>query len=140
MTSLSNTRSCHAPYPPKTSTSSFLAEPVARSSTSSRNGTSATLDPTEYQFQLGAATIRLWDTVGLEEVEGRASGYMGAIERATELIRRLSVSGGVILFLFCVRGNKVTTTMQSNYRLFYERKQGLQRRVRPLALDRDDRE
>ena len=39
-----------------------------------------TLTSTEYQFQLSAATIRLWDTVGLEEPESGTSGYMGATE------------------------------------------------------------
>ena len=86
----------------------------------SPDSVACTLTSTEYQFQLGAATIRLWDTVGLEEPESGTSGYMGAIEKATELVRRLSASGGISLFLFCVRGNRVTTTMQSNYRLFYE--------------------
>lgn len=97
----------------------------------SPDSVACTLTSTEYQFQLGAATIRLWDTVGLEEPESGTSGYMGAIEKATELIRRLSVSGGISLFLFCVRGNRVTTTMQSNYRLFYE---VLGKRQVPIAL------
>jgi len=86
----------------------------------SPDSVACTLTATEYQFQLGATTIRLWDTVGLEEPESGTSGYVGAIERATELVQRLSASGGISLFLFCVRGNRVTTTMQSNYRLFYE--------------------
>ncbi|KAI9574369.1 P-loop containing nucleoside triphosphate hydrolase protein, partial [Boletus coccyginus] len=86
----------------------------------SPDSVACTLTATEYQFQLGATTIRLWDTVGLEEPESGTSGYVGAIERATELVQSLSASGGISLFLFCVRGNRVTTTMQSNYRLFYE--------------------
>lgn len=90
-----------------------------------------TLASTEYQFQLGATTIRLWDTVGLEEPERGTNGYMGAIEKATQLIRRLNASGGISLFLFCVRGNRVTTTMQSNYRLFYE---VLGKKQVPIAL------
>ncbi|KAG6369219.1 hypothetical protein JVT61DRAFT_15618 [Boletus reticuloceps] len=47
----------------------------------SPDSVACTLDSTEYQFQLGATTIRLWDTVGLEEPKGGASGYMGAIGR-----------------------------------------------------------
>lgn len=97
----------------------------------SPDSVACTLTSSEYQFQLGATTIRLWDTVGLEEPEGGVTGYVGAIEKATELIRRLSASGGISLFLFCVRGNRVTTTMQSNYRLFYE---VLGRRRVPIAL------
>ena len=90
-----------------------------------------TLASTEYQFQLGATTIRLWDTVGLEEPEGETNEYLGAIEKAVELIQRLNASGGISLFLFCIRGSRVTTTMQSNYRLFYE---VLGRKQVPIAL------
>ncbi|KAF9219549.1 hypothetical protein BS17DRAFT_382723 [Gyrodon lividus] len=79
-----------------------------------------TLDSKEYQFQLGPTTIRLWDTVGLEEPEKGPNGYVGAIEKAIQLIRRLNATGGISLFLFCVRGNRITATTQSNYRLFYE--------------------
>ena len=79
-----------------------------------------TLDSTEYQFQFGSTTIRLWDTVGLEEPEKGPHGYIGAVEKAVDLIRRLEATGGISLFLFCVRGNRITATTQSNYRLFYE--------------------
>ena len=97
----------------------------------SPDSVACTLASTEYQFQLGAATIRLWDTVGLEEPERGTNGYTGAIEQATQLIQRLNASGGISLFLFCVRGNRVTTTMQSNYRLFYE---VLGKKQVPIAL------
>ncbi|KAN0097149.1 P-loop containing nucleoside triphosphate hydrolase protein [Tylopilus felleus] len=97
----------------------------------SPDSVACTLASAEYQFQLGASTIRLWDTVGLEEPETGTREYMSAVEKATELIRRLSASGGISLFLFCVRGNRVTTTMQSNYRLFYEM---LGRKQVPIAL------
>ncbi|KIJ19076.1 hypothetical protein PAXINDRAFT_128385 [Paxillus involutus ATCC 200175] len=79
-----------------------------------------TLDAEEYQFQLGRTTIRLWDTVGLEEPEKGANGYVGAIEKAIQLIHRLNATGGISLLLFCMRGNRITATAQSNYRLFYE--------------------
>ena len=97
----------------------------------SPDSVACTLASTEYQFQLGAATIRLWDTVGLEEPERGTNGYMGAIEKAAELIRRLNASGGISLFLFCIRGSRVTTTMQSNYRLFCE---VLGKKQVPIAL------
>ncbi|KAG9317763.1 P-loop containing nucleoside triphosphate hydrolase protein [Chiua virens] len=97
----------------------------------SPDSVACTLASTEYQFQLGPATIRLWDTVGLEEPERGANGYMGAIEKAAELIQRLNASGGISLFLFCIRGSRVTTTMRSNYRLFYE---VLGKRQVPIAL------
>ena len=79
-----------------------------------------TLDSTEYQFQFGSTTVRLWDTVGLQEPDKGQHGYIGAIEKAVNLVRRLNATGGISLFLFCIRGNRITATMQSNYRLFYE--------------------
>lgn len=90
-----------------------------------------TLDSSEYQFQLGSTTIRLWDTVGLEEPEKGPNGYVGAIEKAVQLIRRLNATGGISLFLFCMRGNRITATTQSNYRLFYE---VLGKKEVPIAL------
>ncbi|KAG9316170.1 P-loop containing nucleoside triphosphate hydrolase protein [Chiua virens] len=90
-----------------------------------------TLDASEYQFQLGTTTIRLWDTVGLEEPEKGPNGYVGAIEKAVQLIRRLNATGGITLFLFCMRGNRITATTQSNYRLFYE---VLGKKEVPIAL------
>ncbi|KAF9233514.1 P-loop containing nucleoside triphosphate hydrolase protein [Melanogaster broomeanus] len=79
-----------------------------------------TLDSKEYQFQLRSTTIRLWDTVGLEEPDKGTNGYVGAIEKAIQLIRRLNATGGISLFLFCIRGSRITATTQRNYRLFYE--------------------
>jgi predicted GTPase len=86
----------------------------------SPNFGACTMDAKEYQFQLGPTIIRLWDTVGLEEPEEGPNGYEGAIEKAIQLIRRLNATGGISLFLFCMRGNRITATTQSNYRLFYE--------------------
>ncbi|KIK76433.1 hypothetical protein PAXRUDRAFT_170015 [Paxillus rubicundulus Ve08.2h10] len=90
-----------------------------------------TLAAKEYQFQFGPTTIRLWDTVGLEEPERGANGYVGAIDKAIQLIHRLNATGGISLFLFCMRGNRITATAQSNYRLFYE---VLGRKQVPIAL------
>ncbi|KIJ19192.1 hypothetical protein PAXINDRAFT_70407 [Paxillus involutus ATCC 200175] len=86
----------------------------------SPNSGACTMDAKEYQFQLGPTIIRLWDTVGLEEPEKGPNGYEGAIEKAIQLIRRLNATGGISLFLFCLRGGRITATTQSNYRLFYE--------------------
>ena len=97
----------------------------------SPDSTPCTLDSSEYQFQLGSTTIRLWDTVGLEEPEKGPNGYVGAIEKAVQLIRRLNATGGISLFLFCIRGNRFTMTTQSNYRLFYE---VLGKKEVPIAL------
>ncbi|KAI6044682.1 hypothetical protein EDC04DRAFT_327008 [Pisolithus marmoratus] len=48
------------------------------------------------------------------------NGYYAAIVKAYNLIQKLSSAGGVDLLLFCIRGNRITATTQSNYRLFYE--------------------
>ncbi|KAI6108524.1 P-loop containing nucleoside triphosphate hydrolase protein [Pisolithus croceorrhizus] len=79
-----------------------------------------TESPTEYRFEVGAHDFRIWDTAGLEEPEGGASGCITAISKALELIRRLAAAGGVNLLLLCMQGQKVTKATQSNYRLFYE--------------------
>ncbi|KIJ19195.1 hypothetical protein PAXINDRAFT_61895, partial [Paxillus involutus ATCC 200175] len=97
----------------------------------SSDTTGCTLDATEYQFQLGPSIIRLWDTVGLEEPGKGPNGYVGAIEKAIQLIHRLNATGGISLFLFCMRGNRITATAQSNYRLFYE---VLGKKEVPIAL------
>ncbi|KAI6026371.1 P-loop containing nucleoside triphosphate hydrolase protein, partial [Pisolithus microcarpus] len=69
-----------------------------------------TMNSTDYQFTIGSRKITIWDTVGLEEPQMGAHG----------LIQKLSNAGGVDLLLFCIRGNRITATTQSNYRLFYE--------------------
>lgn len=79
-----------------------------------------TLRSKEYQFDVEQMHLSIWDTVGLEEPEMGVNGYIPAIEKAYTLIRRLREVGGVDLLLFCIRGNRVTMTTQSNYRLFYE--------------------
>ncbi|KAF8135599.1 hypothetical protein EV363DRAFT_1321005 [Boletus edulis] len=65
-----------------------------------------------YSFPINGRTFHIWDT--------GVNGYLLAIEQACELIHNLSSQGGVDLLLFCIRGNKVTATTQSNYRLFFE--------------------
>ncbi|KIK75082.1 hypothetical protein PAXRUDRAFT_835806, partial [Paxillus rubicundulus Ve08.2h10] len=97
----------------------------------SPDSSACTLAAREYQFQLGPTIIRLWDTVGLEEPDKGPNGYVGAIDKAIQLIHRLNATGGISLFLFCMRGNRITATTQSNYRLFYEI---LGKREVPIAL------
>ena len=48
------------------------------------------------------------------------TGYLKAVEKAYELIVKLSDAGGIHLLLFCVLGGRITATTQSNYRLFFE--------------------
>lgn len=91
-----------------------------------------TLDSEEYGFEIGPTRIRMWDTVGLEEPDTISEDRcFTAIEKAIQLIKSLSAAGGINLLLFCIRANRITVTIQNNYRLFYE---VLGRKEVPVAL------
>ncbi|KAF8548921.1 hypothetical protein OG21DRAFT_664093 [Imleria badia] len=79
-----------------------------------------TMSHKAYYFPVNGRSYYIWDTVGLEEPELACNGYLAAIEQSYELIQHLTEQGGVDLLLFCIRGNRVTGTTQSNYRLFHE--------------------
>ncbi|KIJ07949.1 hypothetical protein PAXINDRAFT_89580, partial [Paxillus involutus ATCC 200175] len=79
-----------------------------------------TMASTAYNISLRNQNIRIFDTVGLEEPQMGVNGYLAAIEKAYQLIISLSEAGGVHLLLFCMRGDRITATKQSNYRLFCE--------------------
>ncbi|KAG1844166.1 hypothetical protein DFJ58DRAFT_731285 [Suillus subalutaceus] len=80
-----------------------------------------TLHWTEYPiiFENGSR-YKVFDTVGLEEPRIQTQDYLTAISNAYGLINTLKERGGIDLLLFCIRGGRVTGTMQSNYRLFFE--------------------
>ncbi|KAJ8593883.1 P-loop containing nucleoside triphosphate hydrolase protein [Rhizopogon salebrosus TDB-379] len=63
---------------------------------------------------------KVFDTVGLEEPQLGMKEYLEIIVNAYDLITKLSNEGGIDLLLFCVRAGRVTATLQTNYRLFYE--------------------
>ncbi|KAG2153675.1 P-loop containing nucleoside triphosphate hydrolase protein, partial [Suillus bovinus] len=80
-----------------------------------------TLHWMEYQITLDNETrYKVFDTVGLEEPRLQTEEYLSAISNAYNLINTLKERGGINLLLFCIRGGRVTATMQSNYRLFFE--------------------
>jgi len=80
-----------------------------------------TLHWTEYTVKFDNGTrYRVFDTVGLEEPRLEAKEYLSAITNAYGLINTLRKNGGINLLLFCIRGGRVTPTMKSNYRLFFE--------------------
>ncbi|KAF9227139.1 hypothetical protein BS17DRAFT_747379 [Gyrodon lividus] len=60
----------------------------------------------------------IWDTVGLNEAGLVREDYLRAIEKAYELINKLESSGGVHLLLLCMRGGRITNSVQQNYKLF----------------------
>ncbi|KAI9567589.1 hypothetical protein HD554DRAFT_2205516 [Boletus coccyginus] len=87
----------------------------------SSNLKGCTLETTEYSFSLpGELSLRIYDTVGLNEAEMAPNTFFGAIEKAHKLITSLHDHGGVDLLLFCIRGGRITVTMQRNYCLFFE--------------------
>lgn len=87
----------------------------------SANLNGCTLTATEYWFGLSEdVSLRIFDTIGLEEPEIGINTFMGAMEKAHRLVRSLHYSGGIDLLLFCIRGGRITTAMQRNYRLFFE--------------------
>ena len=60
----------------------------------------------------------MWDTVGLNEPEISHENYLRAVHQAYKLIKELEHSGGVHLLLLCMRGGRITRSMQQNYKLF----------------------
>ncbi|KAF8551303.1 hypothetical protein OG21DRAFT_1499211 [Imleria badia] len=90
----------------------------------SSNLEGCTLEAREYSFTLpgppGEMPFCIYDTVGLNESEIGVNTYFGAIEKAQELVKSLHDAGGIDLLLFCIRGGRITATMQRNYRLFFE--------------------
>ncbi|KAG2066036.1 P-loop containing nucleoside triphosphate hydrolase protein [Suillus decipiens] len=81
---------------------------------------SCTLRWEEYPIDFDGESYRVFDTVGLEEPQLRISQYLDAVENAYTLIQNLERQGGIDLLLFCMRAGRLTTTVQSNYRLFHE--------------------
>ncbi|KAG1742211.1 P-loop containing nucleoside triphosphate hydrolase protein [Suillus lakei] len=96
----------------------MAGQPIAHISPDSHR---CTLHWTEYPITFKNGTrYQVFDTVGLEEPRLQTGEYLSAISNAHGLINTLKERGGVNLLLFCVRGGRVTATMQSNYRLFFE--------------------
>ncbi|KAG6334234.1 hypothetical protein ID866_4852 [Astraeus odoratus] len=95
----------------------IAGNPIAKVSS---DAVGCTLSSTEYHFVAGPHYFRIWDTVGLEEPMIGVNGYFSAMLKALQLIRKVAAAGGVNLLVFCMRGARITRTVQSNYRLFYE--------------------
>ena len=93
----------------------------AEVASTSTNLEGCTLEAKEYSFTLpGEPSLRIYDTVGLNEPEIGVNTFFGAIEKAHKLVTLLHDTGGIDLLIFCIRGNRFTGTMQRNYRLFSE--------------------
>ncbi|KAG1812485.1 uncharacterized protein BJ212DRAFT_1369968, partial [Suillus subaureus] len=74
----------------------------------------------EYNIDFGGDSYKVFGTVGLEEPQLGIKEYLESVKNAYRLIKELYRRGGIDLLLFCVRAGRVTATLQSNYRLFYE--------------------
>jgi predicted GTPase len=81
---------------------------------------SRTLHWKEYPIQFNGDSYNVFDTVGLEEPQLGNPQYLDAIENAYMLIQELERRSGIDLLLFCMRAGTITTTLQTNYRLFHE--------------------
>ena len=79
-----------------------------------------TLHWEEHSITFDGYNYKVFDTVGLEEQEFRRTEFLEAIENAYHLVAKLASEGGIDLLLYCIRAGRVTTTIQANYRLFYE--------------------
>ncbi|KAG1723929.1 P-loop containing nucleoside triphosphate hydrolase protein [Suillus lakei] len=74
----------------------------------------------EYSIKIDGESYKVFDTVGLEEPQLGIPQYLDAVENSYKLIQDLERQGGIDLLIFCMRAGRLTTTLQTNYRLFYE--------------------
>jgi tRNA U34 5-carboxymethylaminomethyl modifying GTPase MnmE/TrmE len=74
----------------------------------------------EHTIDFDGCAYKVFDTVGLEEPQLGTKEYLETIVNAYDLIKTLKQAGGIDLLLFCVRAGRFTSTIQNNYRLFYE--------------------
>jgi predicted GTPase len=81
---------------------------------------SCTLCWQKYPIQFDGKSYNVFDTVGLEEPQLGIQQYLDDVENAYMLIQQLEREGGIDLLLFCMRAGRLTTTLQTNYRLFHE--------------------
>jgi predicted GTPase len=81
---------------------------------------SCTLRWEEYPIQFDGESYNVFDTIGLQEPQLGIQQYLDAVENAYTLIQNLEKQGGIDLLLFCMRAGRLTTTLQTNYRLFHE--------------------
>jgi len=83
---------------------------------------SCTLQSQEHIVTLDGVEFALHDTAGLHEAQGnmKTSDYLDAVHQAYALISRLEQSGGINLLVFCMKGGRISITMQQTYNLFVE--------------------
>ncbi|KAG1724238.1 P-loop containing nucleoside triphosphate hydrolase protein [Suillus lakei] len=95
----------------------MAGQPIAHTSPDSHR---CTLHLAEYPITFEGTRYKVFEAVGLDEPRLQTGDYLTVISNMYDLINALKERGGVNLLLFCIRGGRVTATMQSNYRLFFE--------------------
>ncbi|KAG1904899.1 uncharacterized protein F5891DRAFT_1275357 [Suillus fuscotomentosus] len=90
---------------------------VAKSSPSLER---CTLRWKKHVIDFDGESYRMFDTVGLEDPQLGIPDYLMSVDNAYSLVQELDNQGGIDLLLFCIRAGRMTATLQSNYRLFYE--------------------
>ncbi|KAG2051257.1 hypothetical protein BDR06DRAFT_959244 [Suillus hirtellus] len=79
-----------------------------------------TMQWNEYTIDFDGDGYTVFDTIGLQEPQLGVKEYLESVESAYRLARELDGQGGIDLLLFCVRADRVTAALQSNYQLFHE--------------------
>ncbi|KAJ8597346.1 hypothetical protein M405DRAFT_708927, partial [Rhizopogon salebrosus TDB-379] len=74
----------------------------------------------EHPIAFDGCVYNVFDTIGIEDPLLGMKEYLDVIVNAHNLITKLNQEGGIDLLIFCVRAGRVTATLQTNYRLFYE--------------------
>jgi GTPase Era involved in 16S rRNA processing len=73
-----------------------------------------------HAIYIDGCDYKVFDTAGLQERQLGMKEYGDVIMDAYDLITKLNQEGRIDLLLYCVRAGAFTTTLQINYRLFYE--------------------
>ncbi|OAX36698.1 hypothetical protein K503DRAFT_694673, partial [Rhizopogon vinicolor AM-OR11-026] len=82
-----------------------------------------TLESAEYQLRLPASDsrpgfeydINIYDTPGLNDPSMNNAHYLDTVTKAHELIISLENKGGIHGLLYCIRGGRISDTVQRNY-------------------------
>ncbi|KAG1741504.1 P-loop containing nucleoside triphosphate hydrolase protein [Suillus paluster] len=79
-----------------------------------------TLHWKDYTIGFGGKSYKVFDTMGIEDLQLGMAQFLESVGNAYKLIAELDRQGGIDLLLFCFRAGKYNLTVQRNYRLFHE--------------------
>ena len=89
----------------------------------------ATFRSTRHEKTISGSTFTIFDTVGLNEAPKGTVSPRQAIDNLYQLIR--NVEGGLGLLVYVMRGPRIKSIAQQNYKLFYE---GFCRKKVPIVM------